>query len=142
MLGFVPVLCGVLAITAVGGCSKPVGTSPVPPASKVDADPGKPEKSMPAETAGEADKELVAAGRQTSPLPKEIVEVWTEAGASIGWGQAEKQNVTEFKIRAEGVPGELPLISFLNGKVRANNPFLNINKITGRKPYPQDLVVP
>ena len=61
---FTQFLVGVLACIILGGCSRPVSTSPPPPAPIEVAELSEPATFVVANSAGEADKDLVEAGRQ------------------------------------------------------------------------------
>jgi hypothetical protein len=74
MRAFIQVLFGAVVTAIVAGCLK-FGGIPSPASPKVDFELAKPEKSVPADTAGEPDNSLVEAGRQQlknnkySPMP-------------------------------------------------------------------------
>ncbi|MBC8875276.1 MAG: hypothetical protein H8E44_38120 [Planctomycetes bacterium] len=82
MRGCIRVLCGALVAAAVVGCElKPASTPPGPPAPKVTFEPAKPEKSVPAATAGEPEENLVEAGRQQLKENKyQPMPVYSRAG--------------------------------------------------------------
>ena len=78
---FTQFLGSVLVCGAFGGCWRPVSTSPPPPAPIEVAEPSEPATFVAANSAGEADKALVEAGRQRlkdqnyTPMP-----VYSETG--------------------------------------------------------------
>jgi hypothetical protein len=81
MRGIVQVLCGVLVVTTVVGCLNPASIPPRPAPAKTECLLGKPEKSVPATTAGEPDMNLVEAGRQQLKNHKYIpIPVYSRAG--------------------------------------------------------------
>ena len=61
---FTQFLGSVLVCGAFGGCWRPVSTSPPPPAPIEVAEPSEPATFVVANSAGEADKDLVEAGRK------------------------------------------------------------------------------
>ncbi len=78
---FTQLLCGVLVCSLLGGCWRAVSTSPPRPPAIETAEPSEPATFVVANSAGEANKELVEAGRQQlkdkiyTPMP-----VYSETG--------------------------------------------------------------
>ena len=48
----------------------------------------------------------------SAPLPKEIVEAWTKAGAEVGWTRVGDFQWLPFLHKEEGMAGDLPVFQF------------------------------
>jgi hypothetical protein len=79
MRGVVCGLCGACVVAIAVGCYKFEQKST--PSDKVEVVPSKPEKSIPADTAGEPDKILVEAGRQQLKDKYTPMPVYSRKGA-------------------------------------------------------------